>query len=104
MNHRERVLAAVRRQPTDILPVGFKATDDVLRMLQAHLGAADLQALVRALPVDTYGIFNNCLWGVYPMYRGDPPLVLYPAIRADGTWDTVFGYRRRWADLVQGSS
>ena len=66
MNHRERILAAVDRRPTDILPVGFKATDDVLRRLKAHFGADDILSLVRALPVDTYGVFNNALWGVYP--------------------------------------
>ena len=100
MNHRERVLAAVDRQPTDILPVGFKASDDVLCRLQDHFGVTDLQALVHALPVDTYGIFNNCLHGVYPAYRGDSKRVLYPAVRPDGTWDTVYGYRRRWADCA----
>ena len=102
MNHRERVLAAVERRPSDILPVGFKATDDVLRRLQAHFGAADVQALVRALPVDTFGIFNNCLYGVYPVYRGDPTRVLYPNVRPDGTWDTVYGYRRRWVASTGG--
>ena len=102
MNHRERVLAAVERRPSDILPVGFKATDDVLRRLQVHFGAADVQALVRALPVDTYGGFNNCLYGVYPAYRGDPPRVLYPDLRPDGTWDTIFGFRRRWAEVAGG--
>jgi len=102
MNHRERILAAVERRPTDILPVGFKATDDVLRRLQAHFGAADILSLVRALPVDTYGVFNNALWGVYPISRGDPPKVLYPDIRPDGTWDSVFGYRRRWAEVAGG--
>ena len=102
MNHRERVLAAVERRPSDILPVGFKATDDVLRRLQAHFGAADVQALVRALPVDTFGIFNNCLYGVYPVYRGDPTRVLYPNVRPDGTWDTLYGYRRRWVASTGG--
>ncbi|MCX6030352.1 MAG: hypothetical protein NT169_13785 [Chloroflexi bacterium] len=102
MNHRERVLAAVERRPTDLLPVGFKASDDVLRRLQAHFGVSDVQALVRALPVDTYGIFNNCLHGVYPAYRGDATRVLYPAIRPDGTWDTVYGYRRRWVACAGG--
>ncbi len=58
MNHRERILAAVERRPTDILPVGFKATDDVLRRLQVHFGAADVQALVRALPVRDAGILS----------------------------------------------
>jgi uroporphyrinogen decarboxylase len=102
MNHRERVLSAADRRPTDILPVGFKATDDLLRKLQAHFGVADVGALVRALPVDTYGIFNNARWGVFPVYRGDPPRVLYPDIRPDGTWDSFFGFRRRWVEVAGG--
>ncbi len=102
MNHRERILAAVERRPTDILPVGFKATDDVLRRLLAHFGAADLLTLLPALPVDTFGVVNNQRWGVYPVYRGGPPRVLYPDLRPDGTWDSVFGYRRRWTPFAGG--
>jgi hypothetical protein len=39
MNHRERVPVAVERRPPDILPVGPKATADVLCVLQAHCDA-----------------------------------------------------------------
>jgi len=102
MNHRERVLAAVDRQPTDILPAGFKASDDVLRRLQSRFGATNVHELVRCLPVDTYGIFNNCLHGVFPVYRGDSTRVLYPDTLPDGTWDTFFGYRRRWVACTGG--
>jgi uroporphyrinogen decarboxylase len=104
MNHRERILAAVGRRPTDILPVGFKASDDVLRRLQGHFGVTDVRALVRALPVDTYGVFNNCLHGIYPAYCGDSTRVLYPSISPDGTWDTIYGYRRRWHAFAGGHS
>jgi len=102
MKRRERVLAAVERRPTDVTPVGFKATDDVIDRLLRHSGAGDLHGLLDSLPVDTYGAFNNCLYGVFPRYVGGPPRVLYPERRADGTWDTIYGYRRCWVAAAGG--
>ena len=96
MNRKERVLAAVGGCQPDILPVGFKATDDVVKRLQSHFGIDDFNDLVRALPVDTYGCFSNYRYGVYPEYVGGPPRVLYPDSYPDGTWDTVYGFKRHW--------
>ena len=102
MKRRERVLAAVGRRPTDVTPVGFKATDDVLARLRQRFDVSDLRGLLNALPVDTYGAFNNCLYGIYPRYVGGPARVLYPDCRADGTWDTIYGYQRRWVAAAGG--
>ena len=102
MRRRERILAAAHRRPTDVIPSGFKATDDVIDRLHRHLGTGDLGSLLEALPVDTHGGFNNCLYGVYPRYVGGPARVLYPDCRADGTWDTIYGYQRHWSVAAGG--
>ena len=102
MTRRERVRAAAERRQPDVIPVGFKATDDVLNRLQSHFGVADLEGLLRALPVDTHGCFNNCRYGVYPKYIGGPPKVLYPDSYADGSWNTIYGYQRHWVTGAAG--
>ncbi|MDP6154194.1 MAG: uroporphyrinogen decarboxylase family protein [Phycisphaeraceae bacterium] len=102
MNRRERVLAAIDHCQPDVLPVGFKATDDVLNMLQRHFGVDDLNDLLDILDVDTYGNINNCLYGVYPDYVGGPPKVLYPDSYPDGSWDTIYGYKRHWVPFAGG--
>jgi uroporphyrinogen decarboxylase len=102
MTRRERALAAIGHRTPDSIPVGFKATDDVLDRLTAHFGITDLRGLMAVLPVDTYGAFNNCLYGVYPDYVGGPAKVLYPDKYPDGSWDTIYGYQRRWAPCRGG--
>jgi len=102
MKHRERVLTAIERREPDVIPVGFKATDGVLSRLYSHFAVSDLRDLLAALPVDTHGCFNNCLYGVYPVYVGGPPKVLYPNSYADGTWDTIYGYKRHWVSSIGG--
>lgn len=102
MTSKERIRAAAKREKTDMLPVGFKATDDVLARLKTHFGTDEVIDLLRHLPVDTHGNFNNALYGVYPEYVGGPPKVLYPDLRSDGTWDTVYGFKRHWAPVKGG--
>ena len=102
ITHRQRVLAAIEHNHNDVLPVGFKASDDVLRQMQKRFGVADVKGIVSSLPVDTYGAFNNCLYGVYPKYVGGPERVLYPNCYPDGTWDTFYGYKRRWVKCLGG--
>lgn len=99
---RERVLAAIERRPTDALPVGFKASIDIMDRLHAHFGTRDEVALIEQLPVDTFGVFENCLPGVFPAYRGGPERVIWPDTYADGTWDTFYGYKRRWVPCPGG--
>lgn len=96
MTPRARILAAADRRTTDVLPVGFKATAEVLARFGEHLAVADLFQIVQRLPVDTWGVLNNYDLGVFPEYGGGPPLVLYPDTRPDGTWDAFYGYQRKW--------
>ena len=102
MTHRERVLAAIDRKQPDLLPVGFKASVEVLVRLKEHFGVGDLQSLLEALPVDAHGLFNNTIVGVFPRYVGGPQRVLYPDAYPDGTWDTFYGYKRRWVTGAGG--
>lgn len=102
MRRRERVLAAIERREPDVIPVGLKATDDVLTRLYSHFGVDELSGLLGVLPVDTHGCFNNCRYGVYPTYVGGPSMVLYPESYADGTWDTIYGYKRHWVSSFGG--
>jgi len=102
MTPRERVLSAVEHREPDGLPVGFKATDDVLEALKRHFEVADVPSLLDRLPVDTFGAFNNTYYGIYPKYVHGPPKVLYPGTYPDGTWDTIYGYKRRWVPCKGG--
>ncbi len=102
MTHRERVMAAVERRKPDVLPVEFKATDDVLAKFKEHFGVDDVKGILASLPVDTYGTFNNCYNGIEPIYVGGPKKVLYPNTYPDGTWDSIYGYKRRWVPYGPG--
>lgn len=102
MKRRERVLTTVEHQEPDSIPFGFKATDDVLNRLQKHFGVRDLIGLLNILPVDIYGCFNNCLYGIYPEYIGGPSKVLYPDSYSDNSWDTIYGYKRHWVSGACG--
>ena len=102
ITRRERVLTAVARREPDRLPLGFKATDDVLNRLRSHFRINHMIELLDLLDVDTFGNFNNCLHGVYPRYVGGPEKVLYPDCYADGSWDTIYGYKRHWVACAGG--
>ena len=102
MTSKERIIAAAERRNTDILAVGFKATDDVLRKLEIHFGVTEVKGVLDKLPVDTHGNFNNTLYGVYPEYVGGPEKVLYPNTYPDGSWDTIYGFKRHWVSFKGG--
>ena len=104
MQRRQRILTAIARRQSDVLPVGFKATDDILERLRQHHGVGTLAELLEVLPVDTHGCFNNCLYGVYPTYVGGPEKTLYADSCPDGSWDTIYGYRRHIDDLIAALS
>ena len=95
-------MAAVNHKTPDRLPVGFKATDDMLEALKVHFGADTERDLINALPVDTYGAFNNINESIYPEYAGGPQKVVYPEAYADGTWDSIYGYKRHYVDAAKG--
>jgi uroporphyrinogen decarboxylase len=67
MNHRERILAAVRHQPVDRWPTDIWATPEVFARLRAHLGVSTNIEVYDALDID--GII-----GITPPYIG-PALV-----------------------------
>jgi uroporphyrinogen decarboxylase len=81
MNSRERMLAAIERQPVDRIPTDIWATGEVMAKLRAHFGeSADLAA---ALHIDGFA-------GTAPDYVG-PPL---PTVGPDETVD-FWGIRSR---------
>jgi uroporphyrinogen decarboxylase len=67
MNPRQRILAALRRQPLDRLPVDLWYTPEVFAALRAHTGAADELALCQALSLD------KIVW-VFMNYRSESGL------------------------------
>ena len=67
MNHRERVLAAMRHQPVDRLPTDMWATEEVRDKLFTACGVSDTLALYDRLQID--GIM-----GIGPDYSGPPRL------------------------------
>ncbi len=63
MNPRERILAAVNRQPVDRPPVDLWCTPEVLETLKAHTGLNDELAVYHALGID------KIVW-IFPGYGG----------------------------------
>jgi len=84
MNHRERILATIHRQPVDRLPTDMWATDEVRRKLFAHLDVDNVVDLYDKLDID--GIM-----GIAPPYIG-PPLTVEGDYRED-EWG--MGYRQQ---------
>jgi len=84
MNHRQRILAAIHRQPVDRLPTDMWATDEVRHSLFAHLGVDNMVDVYDALDID--GIM-----GIAPPYVG-PPLKVEGNYRED-EWG--MGYRQQ---------
>ena len=72
VNHRERILAAIRREPVDRLPTDLWATDEVFAKLFAHCEVETRVALYDRLDID--GIMN-----ITPPYIGPP-------LREDGDY------------------
>ena len=63
MNHRERILAAIRRQPVDRIPSDMWATPEVIDKLFKHFNVNSMVDLYDRLEID--GIF-----GIVPDYIG----------------------------------
>ena len=78
MNHRERILAAIRHQPVDRVPTDIWATAEVWQKLQAHFGVDNSLAVYERLGID--GIF-----GISPPYIGPPPRA------EEGYWENEWG-------------
>ena len=87
MNHRERILAAINRQPVDRLPTDIWATPEVWDKLYRHLGITGRSAADRLLLYDRLGV--DGIIGIAPPYIG-PNLTRRDGIRYD-EWQ--MGYR-----------
>jgi uroporphyrinogen decarboxylase len=81
MNHRERILAAIRHEPTDRPPTDIWATAEVWDKLTAFFGVSDRLAVYDHLDID--GIM-----GIAPPYVG-------PEIPVDPAWPAGF-YKDAW--------
>ncbi len=82
MNHRERILAAIRHQPVDRIPTDIWATPEVWATLRRHFGVTDNRQIYDALDID--GII-----GIAPPYVG-------PSLRVEGDYhenEWGMGYR-----------
>ena len=82
MNHRERILAAIRHERVDRLPTDIWATDEVWGKLRSALGATDNLEVYHKLDIDG-------LLGITPPYIG-PACPTIDGIRYD-EWG--MGYR-----------
>lgn len=89
MTHRQRILAAIRRQPVDRIPTDIWMTEEVRQRLYAHLGVDNTVALYDALDIDG-------IPGVKPPYSG-PPL----ATQGD-YWEDEWGFGYRKQDYGSG--
>ena len=83
MNHRERILAAIRHQPVDRTPTDIWATGEVMDRLYAHFGTTDRVALYDKLGIDG-------IPGIAPPYIG-PPLREEEGVYREDPWG--MGYR-----------
>ncbi|OPZ26501.1 MAG: methylcobalamin:coenzyme M methyltransferase [Lentisphaerae bacterium ADurb.BinA184] len=81
MTSRERILAAIRHQPMDRVPVDICATDEVWAKLARHFGSAEEAR--RQLHIDNFG-------GVGAKYVGPPP-----PPTPEGEWADTWGIRYR---------
>jgi uroporphyrinogen decarboxylase len=72
MNHRERIVAAIRHQPVDRVPTDIWATPEVWATLRKHFGVNENLKVYDALDID--GII-----GIAPPYVG-------PALRVEGDY------------------
>ncbi len=81
MNHRERILAAIRHEPTDRPPTDIWATPEVWDKLKTHFGVDSNLAVYDKLDID--GIM-----GIAPPYIG-------PELAPDPDWPTG-AYRDAW--------
>ncbi|MCL2003186.1 MAG: hypothetical protein FWG72_04170 [Oscillospiraceae bacterium] len=57
MTHRERILAAIKHQPTDRLPLDYWGVAEFTDKLKKHFGASDMTGVAKALDLD-------CIMGV----------------------------------------
>jgi uroporphyrinogen decarboxylase len=90
MNHRERILSAIRHEPVDRLPTDIWATQEVWQKLAAHFQVDNRLDLYDCLNID--GII-----GVPPPYIGPEHL------KEDGYWENEWGMGYRMQEYETGA-
>jgi len=121
MNPRERVLRAIRHQPTDRMPADFQAHAEVAERLREHLSLPDHESLLQCLDIDmrrvsqSYyfpngepddGGYVRNMWGLrtHPDKPADDPTkVLYP-FNEDSTVAEVYSHQWPRADDLDYST
>ena len=89
MNHRERILAAIRHEPVDRIPTDMWATQEVRQKLFDHFQVENLLDLYDQLGVD--GVF-----GLWPPYIGPEPR------KEEGYWENEWGMGYRSQEYATG--
>jgi uroporphyrinogen decarboxylase len=90
MNNRERLLAAIHRQPVDRIPTSFRATSPLVHRLIHDLGLEDgwgpasRHEFLRRVGADAWATGTRLgAWSTFvPRYLGPPPLPPYIADRS----------------------
>ena len=82
MTPRERVQAAIQRQPSDRVPFDFWAVDEVIKALKIHLGVGTIEEILRLFSIDCRVLRPNYIGPV-------------PERFADGTFFIPWGSHRR---------
>ncbi len=90
MDHRQRILAAIRHQPVDRVPTDMWATPEVRQKLFAYLQVDSTVALYDRLDID--GIMS-----VAPAYIGPAPH------KDEGYWENEWGMGYRRQDYGSGA-
>ncbi len=90
MDHKERALRAIHHQQPDCVPVDFSARQEVTDALIRHLGLKDYDALLEHFDVDL-----RYIQPIEVIY--DPKRYVGPHLRTfpDGSWEDIWGVRRR---------
>ena len=89
MNHRERVLAAIRHEKVDRLPTDLWATSEIMQKLETYLQVESTIEVYDKLAID--GIFR--VWAPY----------VGPAVhREDDYWEDEWGMGYRWQPYGTG--
>lgn len=97
MGSRERVLAAIHHQLPDRVPMDFAALDEVWDALMTHLGLPDRESLLEFLEVDLR--YVEPIEIIYDRQRYIGPTL---ETQADGTWEDIWGVRRRPVRYAHG--
>ena len=98
MDSKERVRHAIHHQQPDRPPIDYRARSEVTAALQEHLGLPNYEALLQHLHVDFRYIEPREVIYERRRYQG-PPLASFD----DGSWEDIWGVRRRRLVVESGA-